>query len=343
MDERFAVRDLEPHEMPVWNALATTAPEGSSYVTSQYLKLLAEVTGATARIIGVFRGHELVGGMGLYQTPLGGRGQVQTSGRYLLYYNGPCVKPSTAESSYRCERHRTHVLEAIEQFLRQAYRQARFKARSPASDYRAFIGSGWLARPVYSYELDLTDLPQLWARMDHNLRRLIGRCRTDGMRLQDEGDFSEFYDAHQSLHARKGTPLYLPRCSFSRFVDGLLTSELGRLFAVLDSSGKAIAWQLVLLGAHPVSHTLAANALESHQASGCNAFLRWQVCEWLAARGFRANDLTDAHQPEVARFKSQLGAQLKLGLQIELPPTAAAALGSAAKSFARSCVKRAWR
>jgi hypothetical protein len=45
--------------------------------------------------------------------------------------------------------------------------------------------------------------------------------------------------------------------------------------------------------------------------SGASAFLRWKVFEDLSGRGYQFNDLTDAMNDRVAKFKSQFGGRLE--------------------------------
>ena len=73
---------------------------------------------------------------------------------------------------------------------------------------------------------------------------------------------------------------------------------------------KVVASQLMLVGPHPVSHTVCAGADEDHLRLGASAFLRWQGFLSLHRDGHAANDLTDASLNPVTRFKSQLGGDL---------------------------------
>ena len=71
--------------------------------------------------------------------------------------------------------------------------------------------------------------------------------------------------------------------------------------------GKPIASQIVLLGDHPVSHTLCAAIDPQLRQMGAAAFLRWRGFELLCRLGKTANDLTDAALNSVGHFKSQFG------------------------------------
>ena len=63
-----------------------------------------------------------------------------------------------------------------------------------------------------------------------------------------------------------------------------------------------------------MTHTVTAAADPEFLGLGTTPFLRWKVCEGLAAEGYLGNDLTDASLNEVTRFKSQLGGELVTNL-----------------------------
>jgi len=312
------IRQVEKAEYPKWRAVLAAAPEGTNYQLPEYLAALSEVTGGSSRLLGIFRGKtELLGGIGLYLRPT--RLGTAATSRLLLYYNGPFLEPAPSNFPYRRESYRRELLEALEAHLRQERLEyVRFKARETENDYRPFVHRGWTAEPFYSYEIPLRDLEAQWSLIDKNLRRLIRRGRECGLTFTEHGDFESFFDMHEEIHRRKDGPIYLPRNEFRHFTNTLVKNDIGRLFQVSLPSGEPIASQLVLLGPHPVAHTLAAAAFAEHQSTGCNALLRWNTCEWLSARGHTSVDLTDAHNPTVAKFKSSLGSTLVMGLQVTL-------------------------
>jgi hypothetical protein len=80
---------------------------------------------------------------------------------------------------------------------------------------------------------------------------------------------------------------------------------------------------LVLQGPLATCHAAAAATDGAHMQSGVSAFLRWKVFEALAQLGCRSLDLTDAALNPVTHFKSQLGGDLELTLQLEAPRSTA--------------------
>jgi len=319
MTDELLVREVPTSEYGEWRRVLAAADEGSPYQLPEYLQALSVATNGDTRLLGVYRERELLGGMGLYlsRTTWG----TIASSRLLLYYNGPFVTPCTSRYRFQRERHRARILRALQSHLSHAgYRRVRFKARHPQSDYRTFLEQGWTAKPIYTYVIHFGDLERAWHEMENNLRRLVRRCETNGFVVTDCGSCDAFLDMHEETSRRKDAPMYLPRQEFRHFIESLRAAGIVTLFQVSSADGTPAATQLVLHSEHPVAHTLSAGCTESAIPSGCNALLRWRVCQWLSNRGYQSLDLTDAHSTSVARFKSQLGAEVHLGLQLELPP-----------------------
>ncbi|HSM17282.1 MAG TPA: GNAT family N-acetyltransferase [Gemmatimonadales bacterium] len=316
-----SVRQLTLAEFERWDQLTVLAPEGSIYQTTPYLSALCEATGGRFRVLGAFQGDELLGGAALYEesSPWG----TVVSPRLLLYYNGLVLRPRESPNPARRASRQLEVQRALEAALRvMSYDRLCLKCRSPLQDLRVFQQNGWKATPTYTYVVPLGEIPALWQRVDQNLRRLVTRCEKEAVTFTEDDDFESFYRMHLDVHQRKGAPLYLQKPQFERYFRQLRSAGLCRLYQARLPSGQSIAAQLVLTGEHPVSHTVCAASDGEFLSMGASAFLRWKSFEALAALGYAANDLTDAALNPVSRFKSQLGADLELCMQIARPDSA---------------------
>jgi hypothetical protein len=316
MSSAVSVREVPESQYSTWNRLVALSPAGSLYSTPEYLDALCAAAGGRFRILGVWRGEELVGGIGLYE-------RTSPWGRYvwprlLLYYNGPVLRQfDTKYPSQRTSRS-IEALTALADALETLdYGSLMLKARPPLDDLRPFLVRGWTVRAGYSYEVSLVDLPTQWNRVEQNLRRLVERARQQGMQFTEDDDFASFYSLHEATLGRRGLASYLPREGFARWFELLRGQGLCRLYHARLASGRAAASQLVLTGGHPVSHTVSAAADPALQNTGANPFLRWSAFEALATLGSSANDLTDASLNPVTHFKAQLGGDLRLTLVAE--------------------------
>lgn len=311
MPERFTTRTLEPDEYPEWERFVAESPDGSIYSLPSYLDVLCAATDAHYRVLAVFRDGVIVGGVALYVSSSSAGNTVAP--RFLLYYNGLVLARSSSKYPSQRTSLSLHIMEALESALQEeGFVHLRLHSRATISDVRPFLAKGWSARPSFSYVVDLSDIDSARNRVERNFRRLIKRCEKDGIVLSQDEDFESFFALHEEIHRRKGVPLYLPKLRYREYYQKLQERSLCKLFHARLPQGQSIASQLVLLGPHPISHTVCAGASEEHLKTGASVFLRWKACEALAAEGYQGNDLTDAELNPVTRFKSQLGAELKL-------------------------------
>jgi CelD/BcsL family acetyltransferase involved in cellulose biosynthesis len=317
---KLSVSALPPEQFPEWVEFVRRSPDGSVYAEPAYLQALTTATGANFRIIGVRRAGELVGGVPLYET----RSRLQghhAGPRLLLYYHGPLF--ALHNGNYPSQQ-TSRDLE-IQGVLLEHLSSLRFdslilKSRSTVRDARTYLDRGWHVYPSYTYVVPLTDLRQQWQRVEGNLRRLIKRCtEVDELEFTDDEDFDSFFRLHSLTLGRRGVATYLPLLPFRRFVEQLRAAGIARLQHARLPGGAAIASQLVLLGKHPVSHTVCAGMDPNYSRLGASAFLRWRGFEALAGLGYEANDLTDAALNSVTHFKSQLGGNLETALVLTAP------------------------
>jgi hypothetical protein len=264
------------------------------------------------------RAGEMVGGIALFERT--SRWGQYVSGRLLLYYNGFVLKAHPSKyPSEQTARDIETISALAEELHQQKYGRFEIKNRGALTDVRAVLQHGWKAWPSYSYVVKIDDLETAWSRVEQNLRRLVGRCEGEGICFTDDDDFASFYRLHEQTHNRKGTTLYLPRKSFERYFNRLKTLDLCRLYHARTGNGQVISSQLVLLGSHPISHTVSAAADAAFLKTGASAFLRWRAFEHLSKLGYSGNDLTDAQLNPVTHFKSQFGGDLEMNLVLSRP------------------------
>lgn len=335
MASGVTVREIPESGYEAWNRLVAQAPAGSPYSTPEYLDALCTAAGGGFRILGVWRGEELVGGIGLYERTA--RAGVWVWPRLLLYYNGPVLRVTDTKYPSQRTSRAVEALGALADALgARGYASVRLKSRPPLDDLRPFSSRGWQVHAGYSYVVELSDLPAQWSRVEQNLRRLVERARQQGLQFVEDDDFAGFYTLHAATLGRRDVAAYLPRDAFARWYDRLRPGRMARLYHARRPDGRIAATQLVLAGAHRTSHTVSAAADPALQSSGANPFLRWHAFEALAQEGYLQNDLTDASLNPVTHFKAQLGGNLALTLLAESPTTRAWRMARAAERGVRS-------
>ena len=61
MGKNVTTRILEESEYESWNTLVTNSPHGSIYSRPEYLEILCGAAGGAYKIVGCYRGEELIG------------------------------------------------------------------------------------------------------------------------------------------------------------------------------------------------------------------------------------------------------------------------------------------
>lgn len=316
----IAVEELPETGYAEWDALVAASPDGSVYATAGYLDVLCRTGGGSFRILAARKGQELVGGIPLFERRV--RQGRFVAPRLLLYYLGPVLRRFPTKYPSQQTAHELQVLAALaESVTASGYAKVSLRLRHTIADVRPFQNLGFRCVPSYSYVVPLTDLPAQWGRVEQNLRRLVERCGNDGIVFGEDGAFDEFLRLHHLTMAHHDAAVYLPDAAFRNWFELLRLSGLCRLYHAALPTGEVIAAQLVLLGAHPVCHTVSAATDPAHRRLGASAFLRWKTFEALARAGKTHTDLTDASLNPVTHFKSQLGGDLVLNPVVESPGT----------------------
>ncbi len=318
MGTKVICRFLQESEYDDWQTFVEDSDQGSAYSNPNYLDALCRATGQGFRILAARRGDEIAGGVALFEHRVGAG--LWVGPRPLLYYNGLLLREHPTKYPSKETARNLQVITSLEGALSDAgYERIALRNRPSLSDTRVFVAKGWNVRPSYTYVVPITDLDLAWDRVEQNLRRLVTRCAHEGMQLTDDDDFDSFWRMHVETVERKGLVRYLPEGAFRGLFATLHEQGLCRLYHARLPEGKSISSQLVLLGKHPVSHTVSAAAALDYLKAGATAFLRWRVFESLSALGYKANDLTHASLNSVTHFKSQLGGNLEMSLVCEKP------------------------
>jgi hypothetical protein len=313
----FEISLLGEEDYDAWDDFVSGQERtGSIYSTARYLDILCRAAGGSFSVVAVRNGELFLGGIGLYRRHVDGRDVIST--RMLLTFNGMVLRDDLlafeGDGSTR-----TKCLDALHDFLsRQPGKAITLHCRDGCQDFRPFLERGWQATPTYTIVIPTSDSSKLWSRFDKNARRLVRRAENAGCTVEPDNDFNSFYHAHEEVHRRKGSPLYLPKESFRRYFDDLVAAHLGVIFTARTSGRAPAAAQLVLLGKHSCSHTVCAGSYEAHLSTGASYLLRWRAFVELGDRGYAMNDLTNASLGPVTKFKEQLGGNLKMDMRLGL-------------------------
>lgn len=311
MSQKLTTRFLSKREYEKWTKFVCESSTGSVYSLPEYLEILCTLTGDSFRVLAVFQGNELVGGIALYETWSTFSLVAVASHRSLLSYHSPVLKNYSSNYPSKIRAKYIAILEALINKLSEIpYVFLNLCIPHFITDMRPFLKAGWEVYPSYSYLVYLKDTQQVWQKMEQNLRRLVNRGVKNNLVFTDDDDFDSFYKLHSDTYQRKGLSLYFSENKYRKYFELLREKNLCRLHQVRLDNGKSIGAFLILTSSHPVSHTVCIGSDVNYLNLGSAAFLRWKSFEKLAQLGYESNDLTGASLNTVNNFKNQLGGEL---------------------------------
>ncbi len=309
MSDKYHIETLDENQYAQWDRFVDTSPQGSIYSMSYFLRALTAASGTCFEIMAIRKGEEIVGGVGLHYEP--GRYGDVVERRGLLFYNGLIFRDTPSKYPSKTAAQRINIIRQLIAALEdERFASVSLSMPSPVPDTRAFTWADWDVYPQYTYRVPIADIDAQWRHIEQNARRLISRCERERMYVEARDDFNCFYDMHAATYHRLGLEPYFPRETFRRLYDDLKARGIAELFFAMLPDGKPVSAQIVLATEHPVTHTWVAGADREYANTGISALLRWEVCKVYGTRGYTHNDLTDAMNESVGRFKAQFGGDL---------------------------------
>ncbi|MEA5619325.1 GNAT family N-acetyltransferase [Cronbergia sp. UHCC 0137] len=321
MSRELTARFLTESEYEKWTKFVSDSPTGNIYSLPDYLDVLCQITGDSFRVLGVFQGTELVGGIALYETWSPFSLVAVASPRSLLSLHSPILKyyPSQYPSKIRAKY--VAILETlINKLLELPYVYLNLSISHLINDLRPFLKVKWQVFPNYSYIINLEDIGKVWQKIEQNLRRLVERGIKNNLKFTHDDDFDSFYKLHSETYQRKGLKLYLSENQYRKYYQLLQEKNLCQLHQVRLSNGQSIGAFLVLTDYNSHSYTVCAGSDDNYLNLGSSPFLRWKSFEKLAELGYQSNDLRGASLSTVNNFKNQLGGELITNWIVIKPP-----------------------
>src|SRR5262249_21833640 len=154
-----------------------------------------------------------------------------------------------------------------------------------------------------------------------------------GTKLVGEWDLDALWRVFAETQGRQGFGVRLTRESFSRLAQSLHDGGLARMEIAVAANGEPAAGHIVLqVPGATAAYQWVAGTHSGHLKSGVSAWQTVESAAELGRRGVRSWDLCGADLASVARFKSDLGADLVVYYQVDAPRGAVESMYGAFKS-----------
>jgi hypothetical protein len=284
------------------------------FASRAWLETLSRAAGLAVDAWVVKKGDEWIAALAVPHRPWFGRRIA--AGLPLAAYSPLVTRPPA--NGHPASRTTEH-LDATSQIARElprAYELIDLLLPAEFDDVRGWTWNGWSARPRYTYVLSLTTE----LRLADSVRRHLRKCREAGYEVDLNWSFDAFWDPFEATRRRQGFTTRLERSTLASAANDLHAAGEAWMVGIRAPDGRWVASQILVGGASsPTTGMWLAGSHDDALASGASSFLMVASAEEARRRGHRAWDLCGADLPGVARFKAELGADLRSYFQVSGP------------------------
>jgi len=297
-----------------WNKLWKEAIGGRVYSSTIWLEAVSDAYGLELKILGVFNGAELVGGLPLFIK------KKQIIIPPFTPYNSVILKLSETKYPYK-KIYRIHsiMLNLIEYLEKQGkYSQITFIHTPDIRDIRPFIWKGWRVSPLYTYVLSISNVDDLKKKISHNARKNLKRCKKEKIYIEESEKFDILFNLLKLTFSRRKRLAPLNYKKLRKIYETLSKRRNAKLFIAFTKEGVPISARIITLDDDfPIAHDWVAGSDPKYFSTGGTTCLLWYIIEWLSSRGFKFLDLNGANIPSIAKFKSNFGGNLEVYFMTE--------------------------
>lgn len=292
----ISVRCLAKDELPVWDSVVSSAPEGSIFHSSQWLSVLSRTWGMNYKIYGCFSGDDLIGGCPLYFYRLKGLLTIGTSIPPMTPYGGIVLLPPKGSARAHEQRRQDATGALIRHLHSDDYDSLHIVNAPEWHDIRCFVWEGWQANVLYTYYVDPASVT-----VSRNAKRNVKKGRMNGIIIQNSEDFDAFYRLFEGTFRNRGLTPPLQKSRFRILFETFHTLGRCELITAQNRDGEVISGDLYLFDDRRVYRWAAATSPES-RTSGASFLLLSEAIEAFREKGYREMNLMTANIPYLAEF-----------------------------------------
>ncbi len=284
------VRVLAPSELPLWDDLNESSPEGHFFCSRLWLDLIDRHFGRI-RYVGVFEEDRLIAGLSFQEDGSSAKRLNRPRG---TPFGGILIHKDRSRPGMRAELDR-HVSSALLEFFRD-YEEVRFVTTPEFINIRWFIWQGWKARPLFTYRLFRDQEREFYNQLTAHTRNEIEKGQGLGYQVVE----SRNPDALATLFE----PTYghiFSHDFYVDLVDAIYDRDCGRLFTTVDPQDQIRAAMLIPWDRHRCYGLYTCH----NQAKDREAYslVRWKAINWMWQRGHTVFDWCGANVEQRVPFK----------------------------------------
>lgn len=288
-----------------FDRLLKLSESGIPFITAEWSESLQDIFGYKADLLLLYYYNEPVALATIYYRIKGGvKFALHPS---LTPYNPVVFIPDTRLNPVSARERKSKILSYIGEQIKQIYKYPVFYNDLDLVDIRPLMWENWENFPSYTYLLNLSDYT-----VDSDISRRSRKCANEGYTISDEWNPRVFWDLFSLTMDRQGFSIPLDIRKFEKLVERVYISGMAWMMTAYDSSGKAHASWIQFSSDGSRLYNWNAASHPDHLNSGATSFLVLKMLEKIKSLGYKDWDLCGADNPGVARFKGNLGGELRL-------------------------------
>ncbi|MBS3096349.1 GNAT family N-acetyltransferase, partial [Candidatus Woesearchaeota archaeon] len=301
----FEVREIKESEFSAWDKFVEESKQGTLFSTSLWMEVLNKHKGGKAKLLGIFSSNELVSGILLYERkkaffdimaypPL-------TPFTPIIFKETKTPKFSKIESSQK------KIINEVNGYLAKNYNFIALQLEPSIKDIRPFLWLGWKSSVSYTYEMDLTNIGDLWEKIDKDAKYEINKAKKSNVEVSDGIDMGKFLVLYEKTFLKQNLKIPLDKYFIEEMFKILSGKNKCKLYYAKTADGEIISGALCVWDNKKSYYLLAANDPKIN--IGANYLLLWHIIQDMSKR-CKVIDLVGANIPDIAKFKREFATNL---------------------------------
>jgi len=169
------IREIKESEFATWDKFVENSKQGTLFSTSLWLEILNKYPDVNAKLLGIFRSNELLSGILLYE-------RKKTFLNIMVYppltpFTSIIFRESKTSKFSKIESSQKKIISLVSDYLIKNYNYVALQLEPSIKDVRSFLWLGWKSSISYTYEIDIRNIKDLWAKIDKDAKYEIEKAR----------------------------------------------------------------------------------------------------------------------------------------------------------------------
>jgi len=307
MTSTFRLELLKPSQYHIWDDLVDNSPQGTLFQKSWWLKTIADDQGTALRLLGIFRGDDLVGGCGFseekrfffklaFSPPI----------KSATPYGGIIIAGSDAKNVKKNESMNNSIIESVSDYCLEHYDYSQILNSPSLTDVRPFLWKGWDESVYYTYTLCLNNFSSskdLSLHYDGSVRWSINKAKKNAVEVRVVNDDMDLiYDLLMESYNRHKEDAPVSKHLLTALMKGLNNRGACKTY-VAYYEDHPISFGTFLFYKKNASYWLGGSRRDALSLEGSSAVLGHALEEALSDK-IAYIDFIGANTPPIAKFKS---------------------------------------